>query len=169
MDAQAAVADKKELGMGELYVFIPLSLLSFAVLSLLCALGISHEGSFVALYTLGMTVFAALAMALIALLVFLTNGEVRASGVGAAVASVSRGYLMMLPFMLLALFAELALGWQAALVFTQAGIMVCGGWSASEVARGGSGKLRHLVVPIGGSFLFSILWMALSWAAQRGA
>ena len=76
---------------------------------------------------------------------------------------------MMLPFMVMALVAELFLDWNAAQVFTQAGIMACGSVVGAEVVKSSGGKVLHIVAPVAGAFFFSFLWMLLSAAAQAAA
>ncbi len=140
---------------------------SFLVLAWLNGRDIDPRAGFVALYTFLFACLAVLALAGIGAAIYAFNARLRsASGYSAIMGTVARGFLMMLPFMVLALLAELFLGWNAAQVFTQAGIITCGSAVGAEVVRMSGGKIVHIVAPVAGAFIFSFLWMLLSAALQ---
>jgi hypothetical protein len=72
------------------------------------------------------------------------------------------GFLLMLPFAILALAAEILLGWKASQVFSSAGLMTACGAVGVEVGRRGGGKLRSMLVPTVTAFLLSTAWAMLS-------
>jgi hypothetical protein len=75
------------------------------------------------------------------------------------------GFLLILPFMILALAAEILLGWNASQVFSSAGLMTACGAVGVEVGRRGGGKLRSMLVPMVIAFLLSTAWVMLSGLA----
>ena len=140
---------------------------SFAVLAWLNGRAIDARAGFVAVYTLCLLAFALLALAGMGGLLYAFNKPMRESrGFSAAMDSVARGFMALLPFMLLALLAELFLDWNAAQVFTQSGIMICGSVVGVEAMKTGGGKAARIIPPVAGAFAFSFLWMLLSAAAQ---
>jgi hypothetical protein len=142
----------------------------FTVLALLNGRDIDTGAGFVSVYTICMLAFALLALAGIGGLVCAFNPTVRERyGYFYTMEVLAKGFAALLPFMLLALVAELALGWNAAQVFTQAGIMTCGAIAGAEIVRLSGDRMVHLVVPVAGSFIFSFLWMLLSAVAQAAA
>ncbi|RJP35388.1 MAG: hypothetical protein C4536_00810 [Actinobacteria bacterium] len=143
---------------------------SFLVLAWLNGRDIDAGAGFVALYTVLFTAFAVLSLAGIGGAVYAFNPRLRAaSDYPRIMGIVVRGFLMMLPFMLMALVAELFLDWNSAQVFTQAGIMACGSVAGAEVVKSSGGKIVNMIAPVAGAFLFSFLWMLLSAAAQAAA
>ena len=75
------------------------------------------------------------------------------------------GFLLILPFAVLALAAEILLGWKASQVFSSAGLMTAFGAVGVEVSRRGGGKLRSMLVPTATAFLLSTAWVMLSTIA----
>ena len=59
----------------------------------------------------------------------------------------ANGLLLLLPFAVLALVAELLLGWNASQTFSSAGLMTACGAVGVEVSRRGGGQLRSMLVP----------------------
>jgi len=86
----------------------------------------------------------------------LIGGKVSRAGVKTAV---SRGFLLLVPFTVLALAAEWGLGWQAAGAFTAAGIMTGSTAVGVELAQAGGGKLRSLLLPVLGGAAVTSGWM----------
>ena len=74
----------------------------------------------------------------------------------------SNGLLLLLPFAVLALVAELLLGWNASQTFSSAGLMTACGAVGVEVSRSGGGQLRSMLVPTAIAFAMATAWMILS-------
>jgi hypothetical protein len=83
-------------------------------------------------------------------------------GRAAVTEAAETGFLLILPFAILALAAELLLGWQASQVFSSAALMTSGGAVGIEVVRRGGGQVRGVLVPSAVAFLLSAAWVALS-------
>lgn len=142
----------------------------FAVLALLNGRDIKASAGFVSVYTICMLAFALSALAGLAGLVYACNPTARGNCRYPHLLDVfSRGFVYLSPFALLALLAELALGWNAAQVFTQAGIMTCGVIAGTEIVGLSGGRMAHIIAPVAGSFVFSFLWILLSAASQAAA
>ena len=103
--------------------------------------------------------FAILAASVLVFVLGLANPHLERAALREAAES---GFLLILPFAVLALAAELALGWQASQVFSSAALMTSGGAVGMEVARRGGGALRSALVPSGVAFLLSVAWVVLS-------
>ncbi len=135
----------------------------FSLLSWLNGRYVGHGAGQVAAFTVIGILLACACLAGMAALALLSAPSLRASGgFAAACWTVSRAYLLALPFALLALLADLAFGWNAATAFMQAAIMTSGAAVGAELSRSTGPKIRHMVVCMGGAFLFSILWIAYS-------
>jgi hypothetical protein len=142
----------------------------FAVLALLNGRDMKASAGFVSVYVICMLAFALSALAGLGGLVYACNPTARGSrGYPYLLDVLSRGFVYLLPFTLLALLAELALGWNASQVFTQAGIMTCGVIAGTEIVGLSGGRMVHLIAPVAGSFAFSFLWILLSAASQAAA
>ena len=72
------------------------------------------------------------------------------------------GFLLILPFAILALAAEIILGWKASQVFSSSGLMTAGGAVGVEVVRRGGGRLRSMLVPSAVAFALSTAWVVAS-------
>jgi hypothetical protein len=77
----------------------------------------------------------------------------------------SNGLLLILPFAVLALVAELLLGWNASQTFSSAGLMTACGAVGVEVSRRGGGRLRSMLVPTAIAAAAAAAWMILSTVA----
>lgn len=80
---------------------------------------------------------------------------------------VRQGFVTMVPFALLALIAEIGLGWDAAQAFVAAGVTASAGAAATELARRGASQLRAVVVATVGGIAFAAAWIVVTLAAQR--
>ncbi len=139
----------------------------FAVLAVLNGRGIDPRAGFVSAYAVCMLAFALLALGGLGVLILSLNGAMRRSLAYPQTLDVlARGYVALIHFTLLALLAELGLGWNAAQVFTQAGIMTCGAMAGAEIVSMSGGRTVHVITPVAGSFLFAFLWLLLSAMAQ---
>jgi hypothetical protein len=79
-------------------------------------------------------------------------------GGDAARQAVATGFLLLLPFAVLSMAAELYLGWSASQAFSSAGLMTAGGAVGVEVARRGGGRWRSMLVPSLLCFALASLW-----------
>ena len=142
----------------------------FAVLSWLNGRYVGAGAGQVALYTL-----LGLALALVCLtgltgLILASDAPLRReSGWPGALDALTRGFLTLVPFTLLALLAELLFSWGAAQAFTQAAIMTSGAAVGVEVMRRSGQKPKYMIAPMLGAFAFSILWIAFSALFQKVA
>lgn len=80
----------------------------------------------------------------------------------AVLEAAATGLLLLLPFAVLALVAELLLGWNASQAFSSAGLMTACGAVGVEVSRRGGGRLRSMLVPTGIAVALAVAWMVLS-------
>jgi hypothetical protein len=90
-------------------------------------------------------------------------------GYAAVWGAVTRGFLVVLPFTLLALLTELVYGWQAAPAFIQASIMTSGAAAGAELMRQAGRKTRYLVVSMIVAFVFCTAWAVFSYVFQKVA
>ncbi len=148
-------------------VNLVLALASIAALGWLTArhMPVSPIWSYAVVFLL--TVMGLVWLAVLAGIVHVMNPEIaRTYGGGAALVPVATGMLMLVPFTVLALVAELALGWSAAQAFAAAGIMTGAGAVGMEIGRLGPRKLLNSLVPAAGGVLLIVLWTLLSALAQ---
>ncbi len=109
----------------------------------------------------------ALALALLTLFLSLVNGAVRREHGRAAVRlAVNGGFLLLVPFTVLALVAELGLGWEAAAGFAAAGIITAAGAAGAELTRLGGRRLPAVLLPMLAGIGLSAAWLV---AAQLAA
>jgi len=90
-------------------------------------------------------------------------------GYGAVWGAVVRGFLVVLPFTVMALLAQLVYDWPAAQAFIQASIMTGGAAAGAEVMRQAGRKTRYLVVSTIVAFVFSGVWVVFTYAFQKVA
>ena len=74
---------------------------------------------------------------------------------------VNRGFLLMLPFTVLALVATIGLDWQVTSTFASAGIMTSSTAVGVELARLGGGKISSSLLPMLGGIVTTTAWMLL--------
>ncbi len=119
------------------------------------------------LAALGLTLLALLLLALLAASLHAVNPEVaRTHGGVAALVAVSSGMLMVLPFTVLALIAELVLGWSAAQAFATAGVMTGAAGVGVEMSRLGPPKLANALLPALCGGLLVAAWIAAGLLLQ---
>jgi hypothetical protein len=134
----------------------------FAILSWLNGRYVGSGAGQVATYTLIGLLLAVLCLAGLAGLLLAASPHLRASGFSSSWDTVARGFLIVIPFTLLALLADLAFGWNAATAFIQASIMTSGAAVGVELMRGSGQKIRYMIAPMAGAFVFAIIWIAFS-------
>ena len=138
-------------------------LASFAVLAWLNGRYVGAGAGQVATYTILGLIIALACLAGLAGLVLATVPSLRqGAGYMGGLDMVARGFLIAIPFALLALLAELAFDWAAATAFIQAAIMTSGAAVGVELVRGTGQKMRNMIIPMAGAFAFSIIWIAYS-------
>jgi len=142
--------------------------MSFAVLGALTARQLSQGAPIVAL---GAAVGGAASWAppqVIARLASMVNpGPVRAQGEGALRATVDRGFVMLVPFAVLAAVAQLALDWGAAQAFVSAALMTSGATIGSEMAGWGGRRAATAIATTASMIVLSGAWTMLSAYAVR--
>ena len=135
----------------------------FAILSWLNGRYVGTGAGEVAAYTFIGLFLAAACLCGLAALNLAADPSLRSSGgFSAAWDVVARGYLLAIPFTLLALLSELVFGWYAATAFIQAAIMTSGAAVGVELSRRAGPKMRYMIICMGGAFAFSIIWIAYS-------
>ena len=110
----------------------------------------------------GLVVGAAFAFAATYLLVGAITLAHPGLGREAVLEAASTGLLLLLPFAVLALVAELLLGWNASQTFSSAGLMTACGAVGVEVSRRGGGTLRSMLVPTAIAVALAAAWMILT-------
>ncbi len=142
----------------------------FLLLAWLNGRQVASGAAQVALYSLiGVALALSLLAALGGLVLAVDTPLRQASGYPGALDAVARGFLVILPFTVLALLAEFIFGWGATQAFTQAGIMTSGAAVGMELMSGGEPRVRYMVVPMLGAFAFSAAWIAFSALFQKVA
>jgi hypothetical protein len=134
----------------------------FAVLSWLNGRYVGSGAGEVAAYTVIGLLIACACLAGLAALALVADPSLRSSGYAGGLDAVARGFLIAIPFTLLALLADLAFGWNAATAFIQAAIMTSGAAVGVELSRRAEPKMRYMIVCMAGAFAFSIIWIAYS-------
>lgn len=129
-----------------------------------------HAGTGVVLpllFAVGCAFHGAIGLALLGLLLGGLNPKVRREqGLAGIFVAMGRGFLMMVPFTVLAAMAEIYLGWSAVQAFTSSGMMMAGAAVGVEMAKLGGGRITSMVVPVGGAFVLSAAWLFASAMAQ---
>lgn len=98
------------------------------------------------------------------LIIVLKNGNkalVTESGEQFAREAVGSGMLFMIPFTVLAVLAQLALGWNAVMPFASAAIMTAAATAGTEVMKKGARGIKNVMLPSAIAFLVSTGWMIL--------
>lgn len=76
--------------------------------------------------------------------------------------AVGTGMLFMIPFTVLAVLAQFALGWNAVMPFASAAIMTASATSGTEVMKRGAQGIKNVMLPSVLAFVFSTMWMILA-------
>jgi hypothetical protein len=142
----------------------------FAVLAWLNGRYVAEGRGQVAAYSILGWILALACLAGLAGLIMASDAPLRReAGWPGALDALTRGFLTLLPFTLLALLSELVFKWGAAQAFTQAAIMTSGAAVGVEVIRRSGQKVKYMIAPMLGAFVFSILWIAFSALFQKVA
>ncbi len=75
--------------------------------------------------------------------------------------AVASGMLFMIPFTVLAILAQVVLGWDAVMPFASAAVMTAATSAGSEVMKMGAQGIKNVMIPSGLAFLLSTGWMLL--------
>jgi hypothetical protein len=118
----------------------------------------------------GLVVVALIGLAVLSVVLHLLNPEVaRAHGKPAAFVAVASGMVMVIPFAVLALIAELVLHWSAAQAFATAGVMTGAAGIGVEISRLGPGRKANALVPALAGGLFVVVWILFGTLLQEGS
>jgi hypothetical protein len=108
----------------------------------------------------GLASLALLGMLLLMGILHVLNPDLaRRYGPLAALVPVASGMLLVVPFTVLALIAELVLHWSAAQAFATAGVMTGAAAIGMETSRLGSARMANSLVPSLAGGLFVAAWM----------
>lgn len=159
---QLALPPRRAAGLLPLSVWIA-PVLAFAAFGAL--LGGRTNGQLVAIVALVIigVLFAFLGAHLLVLVLRAAHPKLESTSVQQATAI---GLLLVAPFAVLALAAELLLGWNASQVFSSAGLMTACGAVGAEVGRRGGTGLRSVLVPTVIAFGLSTTWVILAVMAR---
>lgn len=75
---------------------------------------------------------------------------------------VTRQFLLMIPFVVLGMVAQLFLGWDAAQSFAAGGLLVVGASLGNELTSLGGRWVKSLLLSAGSTFFFAALWILLT-------
>jgi len=140
--------------------YVVLAVLCFGVLGALTGRRVGPEPQVLVGFAFGGIVFAWLGLTILGRVLYVFNSRVRKQyGYAAVSNAIGSGFLMLLPFTVLAAVAELYLGWNAVQAFSAAGIMTGGASAGMELARIGGGRLAGMMLPILGAFVLSGAWL----------
>ncbi|MGA2897285.1 MAG: hypothetical protein ABSE27_06785 [Acidobacteriaceae bacterium] len=138
------------------------ALLCFATLAGLAAYRGNPSLKPVAVAAIGGLAAAWLCLWLFGRLLYIFNGAVRQKyGWRGVRQAVGRNFLLIIPYTVLALLADLVLGWNASLTFASAGIMTSGSAVGAELMAKGGGKIANMLLPVCGGMGFTMLWMVI--------
>jgi len=121
----------------------------------------------IGIVSMGLSVFAAFSFAVLAIQLITWafnkfNPDLCAQTGGQfAQSAVSQGMTFMIPFAVLAVLANVLLGWDAVMPFASAAIMTAGASAGMEVMKAGAQGIKNILLPTLLSFIISTLWMLL--------
>ena len=119
----------------------------------------------IGIVSIGVSVFVALLFAIVAIKLMIwsftkANPDLCAqTGGTVAQEAVSQGMSFMIPFTILAVLANVLLGWNAVMPFASAAIMTAGASAGMEVTKAGGKGIKNILLPTVLSFIVSTLWM----------
>lgn len=122
----------------------------------------AEQGPLVLFSAVGAGVIGWLFLALLGWLIYLLDAAARQELGRAGIAqAVARGYLLLIPFTLLALLAVSQFRWDAALPFSSAGIMTAGAAAGAELGQLEDRRPIHWALPTLAATGFATLWAVL--------
>jgi hypothetical protein len=140
--------------------------LCFALFGLLTATHLPLKAGQMAGYALYGGVFALVSLLLFSLVLAVVNPG---AGMKRAFAAACSGFLMVIPFTVLAILAELVLRWNAVQAFASVGLMTAGGTAGMELAKSVGKQLLNAIIPAISAFFLTAAWilatpLAIKWA-----
>ncbi len=117
--------------------------------------------------TMGLSVLLALIVGLLAVYLLIMLFEVGNPALRQSEKSqfareaVAAGMLFVIPFTVLAVLAQLALGWNAVMPFASAAIMTAAATTGTEVMKRGAQGIKNMLLPSGLALVLSTGWMLL--------
>lgn len=137
--------------------------LCFIVFGILIPLG--KEEFSVATFLLSLVLSIVIGLLAVNLLIMLlNNGNAelnQQSGGQFAREAVGTGMLFMIPFTVLAVLAQLLLGWNAVMPFASAAIMTAAATAGTEVMKKGAQGIKNVMIPSVLAFFLTTGWMLL--------
>ncbi len=106
--------------------------------------------------------FSILVIYLLTLAFKLANPNLLTEGDGQVIKrAINTGMSFMIPFTVLAVLADVVLGWDAVMPFASAAIMTAGASAGMEVMKAGVQGIKNVILPTFLSFIISTSWMIL--------
>ena len=121
-------------------------------------------GDVLAQAALGLVFGAAGTVGLASVLIILFPRATRRHGWRKTAAGVMRGFLLLIPYAVLAVLARSVLGWDAAAAFTAAGLMTACAAIGAEIARLSGSKLTAMLLPMLAGSALSTIWVGATSA-----
>jgi hypothetical protein len=121
-------------------------------------------GDLLAQAALGLVFGVAGPTGLASALILLFPRATRRHGWRRPAAGVMRGFLLLLPYAVLAFLARSLLGWEATAAFTAAGLMTACAAIGAEVGRLGGSKLTAMLLPMLAGSALSAIWVGATSA-----
>ncbi len=135
----------------------------FATLMLLTVHRFVDAGALILVASIAAGAIGWLFLAALGWLIYLLDASARqALGRVGIAQAVGRGYLLLIPFTLLALLAVLRFHWDAALPFASTGIMTAGAAAGAELGQLEDRRPIHWALPTLAAAGFAALWAVLS-------
>lgn len=103
-----------------------------------------------------------LAVYILILIFRILNPHLLESNIHFAEESVGNGMLFMIPFVVLAIMAKFALGWNAITPFASTAITTAMAATGAEVMKKGAQGSKNVLIPSILAFVLSIVWMMIS-------
>ena len=145
----------------------PLQALCFALLGGLMARHIMPDPAVIVGGMVAGVVFQAVGLGYLTWLLWVFNPAVRREyGFRGVSVAVAHGFMLLFPFTVLALLAEMVLGWQAIQAFCSAGIMAGTATAGAEIAKLGGGRIRSMAIPALWGMVMTTAWM-LGWGLAK--
>lgn len=135
-------------------------LICFGLLGELTFLHIGNGTDFILFGAAAGIALAVLSKNLISLLLFAFQDKARPRlDFREVKAAVARGLLIITPFTVVAVIAELVLGWNAVQAFTSAGLLTASAAGGMEMAKVSGPRVLSLALGSAGAFALMIAWM----------
>ncbi len=147
--------------------YVVLRTLAWAVIGGLFASMITSDFSTILGSCLAGAIAGILLLVPLRVMLYLANPNVRKEhGYAGIRRAVGAGYLVMVPFAVLALVAQLFFGWDALTSFAMAGMMAGSGAAGMEVSKLSGKPLRNVIIGVIHGFGLSMVWTVLMLVVQ---